>query len=143
MSSMIAIRWSHWILAGALAWTPLAGLAEPVGEHRLAAPGPCAEPRNAAAGSEPVYNTAADEEASQGDDFEVAGDPRQHFTPVDVAGGPSDVYLPPEPPGFLRSPCDGPDAGCAGAFSGIGGGETGVGLVESPAVSSGPPGTGQ
>jgi hypothetical protein len=78
-----------------------AAAADPPGAP-LAAPGACAEPR-APLGAE-----------QRADDFEIAGSPRHHFTPGDVALGPpgAGAFTPPETPTFTRGPCDAPTAGC-------------------------------
>jgi hypothetical protein len=85
---------------GLLALAAAAG-ADPPGVP-LAAPGACAEPR-APLGAE-----------QRSDDFEIAGSPRHHFTPGDVALGPpgAGAFTPPEVPTFTRGPCDAPTAGC-------------------------------
>ncbi|MGH0028736.1 MAG: hypothetical protein ACQGVC_03025 [Myxococcota bacterium] len=71
------------------------------GLDRLAPPGPCAEPETALRGDPP-----------QG--FDVAGGPREHFDPNDVAApGGADPFVPPSPPTVDRSSCDGPSVGCA------------------------------
>ena len=83
---------------GLLALASAAG-ADPAGVP-LAAPGDCAQPR-------------AQQGAQQrADDFEIAGSPRHHFTPGDVALGPGGALTPPDAPTFSRGPCDAPNAGC-------------------------------
>jgi hypothetical protein len=84
---------------GLLALASAAG-ADPAGVP-LAAPGDCAQPR---------IQQGAQQRA---DDFEIAGSPRHHFTPGDVALGPEGgAFTPPEAPSFTRGPCDAPNPGC-------------------------------
>src|SRR5262249_44911764 len=84
---------------GLLALAAAAG-ADPAGVP-LAPPGDCAQPR---------MQQGAQQHA---DDFEIAGSPRHHFTPGDVALGPDGAaFTPPVAPDFTRGPCDAPSAGC-------------------------------
>jgi hypothetical protein len=83
---------------GLLARAVMAG-ADPAGAP-LAAPGDCAQPRTP-------------QGAQQAGEFEIAGSPRHHFTPGDVAVGPPGVpFAPPDAPTFTRGPCDAPNPGC-------------------------------
>jgi hypothetical protein len=92
--------------AFALAALASAAGAEPAGAP-LAAPGPCAEPR---ADLRPSPDAARLAPAS---DLDVAGSPRHHFTPHDVAAGPApEGFGRPDPPGYTRDACDAPNAGC-------------------------------
>jgi len=99
----------------------------------LAPPGPCAEPRTdlrAAPDTGPL--------APEADGFDVAGSPRHHFTPQDVAApGDEPGSAPPEPPGFTRGPCDAPNAGCGSILD-----DAARGIKESDAQSGLPPGGG-
>ena len=122
-------------IAAALACVGFATAAggDPAGAP-LAPPGPCAEPRSdlrAAPDAGPMNPEA--------DDFDVAGSPRHHFTPQDVAAPGGDEGLtPPPPPGFTREACDAPNAGCASILD-----AAGRGIKESPAQPGLPPGTRQ
>jgi hypothetical protein len=105
----------------------------------IAPPGDCAEPRVAVRG-EPAGVPPVDD----GDDgaqvlpdpdaFPVAGGPRDHFDPRDVAAtrGAGDRPEPPAPPVLERGPCDAPGAVCLGAVP------RGAGAV---VISEPPPGT--
>lgn len=85
-----AACWVTLLLAGAVG-------AQPQG---LAAPGPCAEPRQKVH-AEPLGS------------FEVSGGPREHFDPNQVSAGPPPPrFEQPEPRAFERMPCDAPQAGC-------------------------------
>jgi hypothetical protein len=84
---------------GLLALAATAG-ADPPGVP-LAPPGDCAQPRT---------HEGAQQRA---DEFEIAGSPRHHFTPGDVALGPDGGgFTPPDAPTFTRGPCDAPNPGC-------------------------------
>jgi hypothetical protein len=89
------------ITAAALFGAMIGGSATAEPGATLAAAGPCAEPRIEARGdpSQP---------------FDVAGGPRQHFDPKDVAASADPGFSPPESPVFARRPCDAPDAACRG-----------------------------
>lgn len=93
----------------------------------LAAPGPCAEPRNDDLRAEPVYGTA-------NPGFEIAGAAAQHFDPVDVAADSVSVVSSafPEPPVFDRTPCS-TDPGCSLLAAGSR-------ISESAVEPAGPPG---
>ena len=86
-------------IAVALFGATLAGTATADTGSKLAAAGPCAEPRIEARG-----------DPSQS--FDVAGGPRQHFDPKDVAASTDPGFSPPDPPAFARTACDAPDVGC-------------------------------
>ncbi len=103
----------------------------------LAPPGPCAEPREQALRADPVYSTAASQQEAV-PVFAIGGAPRDHFDPIDVAGGPapSAAFEPPVPLDAFRTPCTSPDAGCADLLS------AGLGLSESGAQPGDPPGLG-
>ena len=84
---------------GLLALAAAAG-ADPPGVP-LAPPGDCAQPRTAQGAQQ------------RADEFEIAGSPRHHFTPGDVALGPGiSAFTPPVAPTFTRGPCDSPNPGC-------------------------------
>jgi hypothetical protein len=100
------------ITAGALLAVVMVGSA---GAQSVAPPGDCAEPRGPL---EKELDTPRALDTSQvelrGDPlFAVAGRPRGHFSPTDVAAGVGTDDGRPEQPNFLRSACDAPDAGCA------------------------------
>jgi hypothetical protein len=119
--------------AAALAFSlrAVASAAEPAGVP-LAAPGACAEPRVALGATQ--QGDVAQPEALAADDFDLAGSPRHHFTPGDVAlGGGGGPAAPPTPPGFTRDPCDAPLAGCSSILDAARG---------DVIVSEPPPGTG-
>jgi hypothetical protein len=120
-----------------------AALAAPDAE-RLAAPGPCAEPRRFD-GSGACADCA---DPARGG-FDVSGPARLRFAPTDVAAGAEGAQpAPPENPGFSgRGPCDVPGSGCTGPLApapkgpespGGGGGLT---VVERPPKPGSPPGT--
>jgi hypothetical protein len=120
-----------WTMALVLLTPCLASADSPAGSTALAPPGPCAEPRDQALRADPVYNTAAAEDAPV---FAISGSPRNHFDPVDVAGGPPRDVSPYRPqPNEFPSPCSTPDAGCANLLGGI---------SESGAQPGDPPGVG-
>ena len=124
---------------GISAWLACMGLAaaaggDPAGAP-LAPPGPCAEPR-ADLRAAPDAEVLQPDPAAQG--FDVAGSPRHHFTPQDVAAPGGDAgFTPPPSPGFTRSPCDAPNAGCASILQ-----SAPRGIKESPAQPGLPPGAG-
>jgi hypothetical protein len=121
-------------IAAALACVGLAtgAAGDPAGAP-LAPPGPCAEPRmdlRAAPDAGPLRPEAHR--------FDVAGSPRHHFTPQDVAAPVGDPgAAPPEPPGFTRGPCDAPNAGCGSLLD-----AAARGVKESPVQPGLPPGAG-
>jgi hypothetical protein len=84
--------------------------ADPAGAP-LAPPGECAQAREAL-GATQDDDVLAPAALDAGDGFDVAGSPRHHFTPGDVALGAGAPTAPPVPPGFRRDPCDAPLAGC-------------------------------
>lgn len=94
-----------WGAACALASLLATAAAAESGLEKLAAPGPCAEPRSEVR-SEPLQN------------FDVAGGPRQHFDARDVSapGGAAEELAAPAPEAFARVGCDAPDAGCFDAL---------------------------
>ena len=92
----------------------------------LAAPGDCAQPRTPQGAKQSA------------DDFEIAGSPRTHFTPGDVALGPPGGFTPPEAPTFTRGPCDAPNAGCRTILD-----RPPISIDEPPPGSGGTPGGGK
>jgi hypothetical protein len=127
----------------AIALGPAAALAAPDGE-RLAAPGPCAEPRRfVGSGACPDCTDPA-----RGG-FDVSGPARLRFAPTDVAGGVDGAPVPPpETRGFAgRGPCDVPGSGCTGSVAPAPrgpqspGGRGGLTVVERPPKPGGPPGS--
>ena len=85
--------------------------ADPAGAP-LAPPGECAQAREALGAA--TDDDALAPEVIAGDGFDVAGSPRHHFTPGDVALDAGVAPgAPPGPPTFTRDPCDAPLAGCA------------------------------
>ena len=124
-----------WTMALGLLAPCLASAQSQTGSIVLAPPGPCAEPRDQALRTDPVYNTAASEDEDEDAPvFTISGSPRNHFDPVDVAGGPPQDLSPYRPqPHEFPSPCSTPDAGCANLLGGI---------TESSAQPGEPPGVG-
>jgi hypothetical protein len=126
-----------------LAGSALPAAGDPAGAA-LAPPGACAEP-HADVRAAPDADVLAPEKdaasagAAGADDFELAGSPRHHFTPHDVAAGGDAAggAQPPEPLAFIRDACDAPDAGCGALVQGAP-----RGLVESGAQTGFPPGAG-
>lgn len=113
---------------------PAAG--DPAGAA-LAPPGECAEPHAVRAAPDA---DALVPENETGDDFELAGSPRHHFTPQDVAagaGGVGGTELP-EPMALIRDACDAPNAGCGALLD-----DASRKLVESDVQPELPPGATQ
>lgn len=108
------------------AWPALAEMPAP--SLQLAPPGPCAVPRNPDLQVDPVYSTAAAQQAAE-EDFQVAGSPTDHFDPIDVAApSPDGEFSPPIPPEIGRGSCASPDAGCGDLLT--------AGLIEARIVES-------
>jgi hypothetical protein len=129
-------RWALGPARGAAAALALllaaAAGADPAGAP-LAAPGACAQAR-VELGATPDDDTLAAEAALAADGFDVAGSPRHHFTPSDVALGAGDApAAPPTAPAFIRDPCDAPLAGCRSILDG----RRGDIVVEEPEPGTG------
>ena len=120
------------LLAACGALVAAAAGAEPA-SGGIAPAGDCAEPRLQVRGEAAGVSPAADEEIGL-EAFPVAGAPRDHFDPRDVAAprGAGDRAAPPAPPRFERTGCDAPGAVCVGAVPRA----TGPDVVAEP-----PPGT--
>jgi hypothetical protein len=133
---------SRWALGPARGAAAALGLllaaaagADPAGVP-LAAPGACAEAR-AELGATPDENALEPEAALAADGFDVAGSPRHHFTPSDVALGAGDApAAPPLAPTFTRDACDAPLAGCRSILEGRGD----IVVEEDPPGTGSPPG---
>jgi len=128
-SNMSRVMWSLTaLLAGIFMFLGMPERATAGDTAGLAAPGPCAEPREAITGI-------------GASDFSVVGPVAALLSPVDVAGGPiSPVLPPPVSAGLARpGPCDAPGSGCGRVQTNSIPGTTSIPGTNKPIVPGGPP----